>query len=167
MSVEILKKERNVHDRIRKKVVLVITADISVTSDTYADRFGVDRSTVSIRVLCTDLKGKSLKKAVARYIKEKSMKVADGDRLIYLDEKFGGGDDIDCPNITFRDNKTGKDVSYTLFGPWESDPARNILNFKAPLGQAIYNMEVGETKKFNINGIDYDYTVKSIELAEF
>ena len=69
--------------------------------------------------------------------------------------------------VTFRDNKTGKDVSYTLFGPWESDPARNILNFKAPLGQAIYNMEAGETKKFNINGIDYDYTVKSIELAEF
>jgi transcription elongation GreA/GreB family factor len=69
--------------------------------------------------------------------------------------------------VTFRDNKTKKDVCYTLFGPWESDPARNILNFKAPLGQAIYNMEVGENRKFNINGIDYDYTVKTIELADF
>ena len=69
--------------------------------------------------------------------------------------------------VTFKDNKTGEDVSYTLFGPWESDPSKNILNFKAPLGQAIYNMEVGETKKFNINGIDYDYTVKTIELANF
>ena len=58
-------------------------------------------------------------------------------------------------------------MSYTLFGPWESDPSKNILNFKAPLGQAIYNMEAGETKKFNINGIDYDYTVKTIELANF
>ena len=69
--------------------------------------------------------------------------------------------------VTFKDNKTGEDVSYTLFGPWESDPSKNILNFKAPLGQAIYNMEAGETKKFNINGIDYDYTVKTIELANF
>ena len=69
--------------------------------------------------------------------------------------------------VTFHDNKAKSDVVYSLFGPWESDPNRNILNFKAPLGQAIYNMEVGETKKFNINGVDYDYTVKSIELADF
>ena len=69
--------------------------------------------------------------------------------------------------VTFHDNKANSDVVYSLFGPWESDPNRNILNFKAPLGQAIYNMEVGETKKFNINGVDYDYTVKSIELADF
>ena len=69
--------------------------------------------------------------------------------------------------VTFHDNLTKKDVTYSLFGPWESDPNKNILNFKAPLGQAIYNMEVGETKKFNINGVDYDYTVKSIEVAEF
>ncbi len=69
--------------------------------------------------------------------------------------------------VTFHDNKADSDVVYSLFGPWESDPNRNILNFKAPLGQAIYNMEVGETKKFNINGVAYDYTVKSIELADF
>jgi transcription elongation GreA/GreB family factor len=69
--------------------------------------------------------------------------------------------------VTFTDNKAKADVVYTIFGPWESDPNRNILNFKAPLGQAIYNMEVGETKKFSINGVDYDYTVKSIEVAEF
>ena len=67
----------------------------------------------------------------------------------------------------YIDNLAKKDVTYSLFGPWESDPNKNILNFKAPLGQAIYNMEVGETRKFNINGVDYDYTVKSIEVAEF
>ncbi len=69
--------------------------------------------------------------------------------------------------VTFHDNATNSDVTYTLLGPWESDPNKNILNFKAPLGQAIYNMESGERKKFNINGVDYDYTVKSIEVAEF
>ncbi len=69
--------------------------------------------------------------------------------------------------VTFHDNKTNQDVVYTLLGPWESDPYKNILNFKAPLGQAIYNMEVGEQRKFNINGDDYDYVVKTIELADF
>ncbi len=68
--------------------------------------------------------------------------------------------------VTFHDRKTDSDVVYTLLGPWESDPYKNILNFKAPLGQAIYNLEVGEEKKFNINGVDYDYVVKSIELAD-
>ncbi len=69
--------------------------------------------------------------------------------------------------VTFEDKRNNTDVVYTLFGPWESDPYKNILNFKAPLGQAIYNMEVGEEKKFNINGVDYDYVVKKIELADF
>jgi transcription elongation factor GreA len=69
--------------------------------------------------------------------------------------------------VTFLDKKTGSEVQYTLLGPWESDPYKNILNFKAPLGQAIYNMEVNEEKKFNINGVDYDYVVKKIELADF
>ena len=69
--------------------------------------------------------------------------------------------------VTFHDNLTGKDITYSLFGPWESDPNQNILNFKAPLGQAIYNMEKDERKKFSINGVEYDYTVKSIEVAQF
>lgn len=69
--------------------------------------------------------------------------------------------------VTFLDNKTNQEVVYTLLGPWESDPTKNILNFKAPLGQKIYNLENGENAKFTINGVDYDYTVKKIELADF
>ena len=69
--------------------------------------------------------------------------------------------------VTFMDNKAKKEVIYTIFGPWESDPGKNILNFKAPLGQKLYNLEVGENTKFNINGVDYDYTVLKIELADF
>lgn len=68
---------------------------------------------------------------------------------------------------TFHDNSTGEDVVYTIMGPWESDPTKNILNFKAPLGQKLYNLEKGEEVRFSINGIDYDYTVKDIQLADF
>lgn len=69
--------------------------------------------------------------------------------------------------VVFTDNVAGKDITYTILGPWESDPNKNILNFKSPLGQSIYNMELNENRKFNINGVDYDYTVKSIKLADF
>lgn len=68
---------------------------------------------------------------------------------------------------TFLDNVSGEDVTYTILGPWESDPTKNILNFKAPLGQKLYNLEKGEETRFSINGIDYDYTVKEIQLADF
>ncbi len=68
---------------------------------------------------------------------------------------------------TFKDNATGQEVTYTILGPWESDPAKNILNFKAPLGQKLYNLEKGEETKFSINGVDYDYTVLDIKLADF
>ncbi len=68
---------------------------------------------------------------------------------------------------TFHDNATGEEVTYTIMGPWESDPTKNILNFKAPLGQKLYNLEKGEETKFTINGVDYDYTVKDIQLADF
>lgn len=67
----------------------------------------------------------------------------------------------------FKDNATGEEISYTILGPWESDPAKNILNFKAPLGQKLYNLEKGEETKFTINGVDYDYTVLDIKLADF
>ena len=69
--------------------------------------------------------------------------------------------------VTFSDNINNKEITYTLFGPWESNPEKNILNFQAPLGIKIYNMTCGENKKFEINGVKYDYTVKSIRLADF
>lgn len=69
--------------------------------------------------------------------------------------------------VTFMDNTSKKEVIYTVLGPWESNPEKNILNFQAPLGQKIYNMKNGENKKFEINGVKYDYTVLKIELADF
>ena len=69
--------------------------------------------------------------------------------------------------VVFMDNNANKNVTYTIMGPWESDPTQNILNFKAPLGQKLYNLKVGENTKFSINGTDYDYTVVSIEKTVF
>ncbi|MCR5761543.1 MAG: GreA/GreB family elongation factor [Sphaerochaetaceae bacterium] len=69
--------------------------------------------------------------------------------------------------VVFHDNIANEDITYTIFGPWESNPDKNILNFQAPLGLKIYNMQKDENRKFEINGVKMDLTVKSIELADF
>jgi transcription elongation GreA/GreB family factor len=68
---------------------------------------------------------------------------------------------------SFRDNINNCSVVHTIFGQWEANPEKNILNFQAPLVQKLYNMTLGENKKFEINGIKYDLTVEKIELADF
>lgn len=69
--------------------------------------------------------------------------------------------------VVLKNNLKDTTETFTLFGPWESDPNKDIINFKAPLGKALYNMEVGETRKFVINESSYDYTVISIEKVDF
>lgn len=68
--------------------------------------------------------------------------------------------------VTLHNNKDDKDETYTVLGPWESDPDNGIISYMAPFGNAIMNAKVGENLKFNINEYSYDYTVKSIKAAK-
>lgn len=69
--------------------------------------------------------------------------------------------------VELYDNNAGEKISYIILGQWESDPDKHILNFKTPLGNALMNKSEGEELKFEINGTQYDLTVKSIKVAEF
>ncbi len=68
--------------------------------------------------------------------------------------------------VTLTDNTTGKDKSYTILGPWESDPENDVISYMSPFGIAIMDKKVGETAQFTINEHKYDYTVKSIAKAK-
>ena len=68
--------------------------------------------------------------------------------------------------VTLHNNKDDKDETYTVLGPWESDPDNGIISYMAPFGNAIMNAKVGENLKFDINEYSYDYTVKSIKAAK-
>ncbi len=68
--------------------------------------------------------------------------------------------------VTLHNNKENKDETYTVLGPWESDPDNGIISYMAPFGNAIMDAKVGENLKFNINEYSYDYTVKSIAPAK-
>lgn len=69
--------------------------------------------------------------------------------------------------VTIHDNKANNDIVYTILGPWESDLANGILSYLSPRGQQLWEAKLGENRKFNINGTDYDWTITSIEAAKF
>ena len=53
---------------------------------------------------------------------------------------------------------TNQNVVYTILGPWESDPEKNIISYKAPLGIELMDSEKDEELHFEINGTQYGST---------
>ena len=64
-------------------------------------------------------------------------------------------------------NATGEEETFTILGPWESNPDAFVISYMSPFGNAILNHREGETVKFTINERDYDYTIKAITAASF
>ena len=64
--------------------------------------------------------------------------------------------------VTLLDNSNGDELYYTFLGRWESKPEERIIDISAPLGKNLMNHAVGERVTFEINGKEYDYTVKTI-----
>jgi len=65
------------------------------------------------------------------------------------------GTTIDC------EGEEGKAVSYTLLGPWDADPDKNILSFQSKLAQAMIGLQVGDTFELQ----KQTYTIKAIRSA--
>ena len=74
-------------------------------------------------------------------------------------------------NVTFGTkvmlHNIGSDESeeYTILGPWESDPSKNIISYLSPFGTKLFNRKKGEELKFTINKTSYHYKVEEIETA--
>ncbi|ULQ59894.1 transcription elongation factor GreA [Brucepastera parasyntrophica] len=69
--------------------------------------------------------------------------------------------------VSLKNNEAGEDETYTILGPWESDPDNSVISYMSPFGNAILNHREGENLKFTINDRNYDYTIKSIKAASF
>jgi transcription elongation factor GreA len=68
--------------------------------------------------------------------------------------------------VTLENSDNGKDESYTILGPWESDPDNGIISYMSPFGNALMDHKAGEKLAFDINEHKYSYTIKSIKLAK-
>ncbi len=53
----------------------------------------------------------------------------------------------------------GKMVTYTILGPWEADPEKNILSFQSKLAQSM----MGSKKGDSLNVLGETYTIQKIE----
>jgi transcription elongation factor GreA len=67
--------------------------------------------------------------------------------------------DIDASEIsvgtvaTIHDSSSGKDVTYTILGPWDADAEQNIISFQSQLAKAMRGHREGE--QFDFQGIKY------------
>ena len=68
--------------------------------------------------------------------------------------------------MTLHNNDTNKDESYTILGPWESDPDNNVISYMSPFGNEFLDKKVGDTVQFTINEHNYNYTIKDIQAAK-
>jgi transcription elongation factor GreA len=57
---------------------------------------------------------------------------------------------------------TGKPARYTILGAWDSDPDKNIIAYKTPLGLALLSKKVGDTVKVKIGTSEESYTITGI-----
>ncbi len=68
--------------------------------------------------------------------------------------------------VVLKNNETGKDEKFTILGPWESLPEKNVISYLAPFGNALLNAKKGDKLQFTINDRSYDYSVKKISKSE-
>jgi transcription elongation factor GreA len=74
---------------------------------------------------------------------------------------------INFGNVVTLDNElTGAVESYTILGPWESDPANNVISYLSPLGKKLLNHKVGDRLSFVIHERKFQYRIERIAAAK-
>jgi transcription elongation factor GreA len=67
--------------------------------------------------------------------------------------------------VKLLNNSSGKKETYTILGPWESDPDNGIISYLSPFGGAMMGKAVGEELAFSVNEEKVTYRVESITAA--
>jgi transcription elongation factor GreA len=55
---------------------------------------------------------------------------------------------------------------YTILGPWESNPVKNIISYRSPLGAELMNHKIGDKLSFTISEQNFKYEVEAIEKVD-
>ena len=84
MREVITKKRRGTHDRVKRKVFLVVTDDKSMSKADVYRCFRLNPEEVVVWIVKSSLTGKSLDLEIKRYMQEHHIYTAQGDRVLYL-----------------------------------------------------------------------------------
>jgi transcription elongation factor GreA len=69
--------------------------------------------------------------------------------------------------VLLHNETKNSDETYTILGPWESNPDQQVISYLSPFGNAILNKKAGETFEFKIADEKVRYKVKEITSAVF
>lgn len=56
----------------------------------------------------------------------------------------------------------GKETTFTILGPTETNPGRGIISYKSPIGAALLGRRIGEIIKIGAAATAVEYTIVSI-----
>ena len=68
--------------------------------------------------------------------------------------------------VSLKNELTNAPETYTILGPWESEPSLNIISYLSPLGKKLLNHKTGEHLSFMIHDRKFQYAVESIEVVK-
>jgi len=59
--------------------------------------------------------------------------------------------------------REGKNVTYTVLGPTETNPEKGIISYQSPLGKVLMGRRAGDTVNFEQGKTRTQYTIKEIK----
>lgn len=67
--------------------------------------------------------------------------------------------------VLLENAATKSKETYTILGPWESDPDNGVISYMSPLGTNLWNHKIGETLSFVVSEEEKTYKVLEISAA--
>jgi len=64
--------------------------------------------------------------------------------------------------VDLLQGSTGKSVTYSILGAWDSDPDQNVLSYQTPLGQSLISKKVGDSVTVEIDSHEEAWTIQGI-----
>ncbi len=65
--------------------------------------------------------------------------------------------------VKLLDEKSDKEITYTILGAWDSDPEKQIISYQTPLGKALLGKAPGDEVELHIEGVDSLLKIMKIE----
>ena len=64
--------------------------------------------------------------------------------------------------VELLEGSSGKILTFSILGAWDSAPEKNIVSYKTPLGTNLMNKKVGEEVEIDVDGLKEHWTIRSI-----
>jgi len=97
---------------------------------------------------------------ITRRISELQKKLSN---VVLIEDDNIGRDDVRILScVTLENSKNGSKNDYTLVDPLQSDPAKNLISVKSPIGKGLLGKKVGDEVTINIPSGEIHFKILAI-----